>query len=217
MYDFVNRQIDNPDENIQAQLTLTFGGDDWKQEIQQRIATGVPRETAILDVFMLRLKAMGQYPYVTYTSILKPLVERTYFHLVYATRHWRGLQEFRKVEAEAMEVQEHVRFDVKRHARAERTGIDDMFQESGEDAGARRLAERRERNLEKARAEVSSFVSGSRRFAAHEAWATTMVIPSVTIKDAKRILIGLERAGRVRFSLALRQRVPNGDTIVDVV
>lgn len=217
MYDFVNRQIDNPDENIQGQLTLTFGGDGWKQEIQQRIATGVLRETAILDVFMLRLKVMGQYPYVTYTSILKPLAERTYFHLVYATRHWRGLEEFRKVEAEAMEVQEHVRFDVKRHARAERTGIDDMFQESGEDAGARRLAERRERNLERARAEVSSFVSGSRRFAAHEAWATAMAIPLVTINDAKRILIGLERSGRVRFSLALRQRVPSGDTIIDVV
>lgn len=217
MYDFVNRQIDNPDANIQSQLTLTFGGDGWKQEIQGRIARGVPRETAILDVFMLRLKEIGQYRYVTYTSILKPLAERTYFHLVYATRHWRGLQEFRKVEEEAMEIQEQVRFDVKKNARAERTGIEDMFQESGESAGARRIAKRREQNLERAHVEVAAFASAKRSFAAHEAWAIALAIPLVTINDAKQLLVGLEKSGRVRFSLAFRQRVPDADTTVDVI
>lgn len=216
MYDFVNRQVDNPDPNIQAQLTLAFGGEGWKQEIQQRIAAGVPRETAILDVFMLRLKAMGKYPHVTYTAILKPLSERTYFHLVYATRHWRGLEEFRKVEADAMEVQERIRFDVRQNVRAQRSGMPDMFAASSDDSGSRRLEERRQLNLDRARAEVESLLLSRSQFAAHEVWAIAMAIPLVTIKDAKRILIALVNAGRLRVELRDRQRVPSADTIVHV-
>jgi hypothetical protein len=217
MYDFVNRQIENSDSNIQRQLTLTFGGEGWKQEIDRRIATGVPREIAILDVFMLRLKAIGRYPYVTYTAILKPLAERTYFHLVYATRHWRGLEEFRKVEADAMEVQERVRFDVRQDVRAQRSGMTDMFASGGEESESRRLAERRRQNLDRARAEVESLLSAKSRFLAPEAWAVAMVIPLVTIKDEKKILVDLTKAGRVHVELRDRQRVPDADTIVRVV
>lgn len=217
MYDFVNRQIDNPDQNIQSQLTLAFGGEGWKQEIQGRMAAGVPRETAILDVFMQRLKTIGGYPYVTYTSILKPLAERTYFHLVYATRHWRGLEEFRNVEADAMEVQERVRFDVRQSVRAQRSGMNDMFGSNADEIESRRLLERRLRNLDRARAEVDSFLSTKNQCAAHEAWAAAMVTPLVTVKDAKRILIDLVKAGRVNVHLRERQRVPSADTIVQVV
>jgi three-Cys-motif partner protein len=217
MYDFVNRQVDNPDPNIQAQLTLTFGGEGWKQEIQDRIAAGSPRETAILDVFMLRLKMIGGYPHVTYTAILKPLSERTYFHLVYATRHWRGLDEFRKVEADAMEVQERVRFGVRQNVRAQRSGMDDMFAASAGDSELRRLEDRRLVNLGRARTEIASFLLSRRQFAAHEVWAVAMAIPLVAIKDAKRILIELVNVGRLRAELHGRQRVPGPDTIIHVV
>jgi three-Cys-motif partner protein len=145
MYDFVNRQIANPDPNIQSQLTLAFGGVGWKQEIQSMISAGIPRESAILEVFMHRLKTIGGYPHVTYTSILKPLAERTYFHLVYATRHWRGLEEFRKAEVDAMEVQERVRFDVRQTVRAQRSGMDDMFASDAGETESRRLVERRQK------------------------------------------------------------------------
>jgi three-Cys-motif partner protein len=217
MYDFVNRQIDNLDPNIQSQLTVAFGGEGWKQEIQDRITAGVPRETAILDVFMHRLKTMGGYPYVTYTSILKPLAERTYFHLVYATRHWRGLEEFRKAEVDAMEVQERVRFDVRQNVRAQRSGIDDMFASNAGETESRRLMERRQVNLGRARAEVESFLSIRSQFATHEVWAVAMAMPLVTIKDAKRILIDLAKVGRVRVDLRERQRVPSADTVVRVI
>jgi three-Cys-motif partner protein len=217
MYDFVNRQIDNPDPNIQSQLTLAFGGNGWKQEIQDQIAGGAPRETAILAIFMHRLRMIGGYPYVTYTSILKPLVERTYFHLVYATRHWRGLEEFRKVEVDAMEVQERVRFDVRQNVRAQQSGMDDMFTSNAGETESRRLMERRQVNLGRARADVESFISLKSRFATHEAWAVAMATPLVTIKDAKRILIELVKAGRIHVDLRERQRVPSADTIVRVV
>jgi len=177
----------------------------------------MPRETAILDVFMSRLKATGNYPYVTYTSILKPDAERTYFHLVYATRHWRGLEEFRRAEQGAMEVQERVRFDVRQNIRAQRTGMNDMFSGSESEAESRRLLDRRAANLARAQGEVEALLSQGSRLQACDIWAVSLAVPLVTIKDAKKILIELAKQGRVVFELRERQRLPGADTIVRVV
>jgi three-Cys-motif partner protein len=216
MYDFVNRMVENPDPNIQSQLTRTFGGEGWKQEIDRRIADGVLRETAILDVFMLRLQKIGKYEYVTHTSILKPLADRTYFHLVYGTRHWKGLEEFRKAEADAMELQERVRFGVRQDVRAQRTGMNDMFAGSQEDGSAHRLSEQQKINFDRARAEVERLLSRKSQIAAHEAWAVSMVIPLITIRDARAILVAFIKSGRVRAKLKERQRVPRADTEITV-
>jgi three-Cys-motif partner protein len=216
MYDFVNRQIDNLDANIQSQLTLLFGGAGWREDILGQIGSGAPREIAILDVFMSRLKAIGNYPYVTYTSILKPDADRTYFHLVYATRHWRGLEEFRRAEQDAMEVQERVRFDIRQNARAQRSGMNDMFSGSEAETESRRLMARRVANLSRARHEVDVLLSQRRQLAAYDVWAVALAIPLVTIKDAKKILIDLAQEGRVTVELRERQRVPKADTLVRV-
>lgn len=217
MYDFINRMVDNPDPNIQAQLSRTFGGEGWKQEIEKRVAQSMPREVAILDVFMLRLQEIGRYEYVTYTAILKPLADRTYFHLVYATRHWKGLEEFRKTEASAMELQERVRFDVKQDARAQKSGITDMFASSDEGGGTNRLRERQRASLRQAQAEVEALLSRKARLFAHEVWAVAMVVPLVTIREAKKILESLIAIGRVRAEFQDRQRVPRPDTVITVV
>ena len=217
MYDFVNRQIDNLDPNIQGQLTLLFGGSRWREDILDRIESGVPREVAILNVFMSRLKAIGSYPYVTYTSILKPEADRTYFHLVYATRHWRGLEEFRKAEQGATEEQERVRFDIRQNARAQRSGMEDMFATSGGDTESRRLLDRRVANLARARREIDALLSERRQLAACDVWAAALVIPLVTIKDAKKILINLVNEGRVSVELRERQRGPGANTLVRLV
>jgi len=44
------------------------------------------------------MRAAGGFTHVTSTRILMPAADRTYFHLVYGTRHVKGLVEFRKVE-----------------------------------------------------------------------------------------------------------------------
>jgi hypothetical protein len=127
------------------------------------------------------------------------------------------LEEFRNAEADAMEVQERVRFDVQQSVRAQRSGMNDMFGSNADETKSHRLLERRQGNLGRARAEVDSFLSTKSQCAAHEAWAAAMVTPLVTVKDAKRILIDLVKAGRVSVHLRERQRVPSADTIVRVI
>lgn len=114
-------------------------------------------------------------------------------------------------------MQERVRFDIRQNARAHRFGMNDMFASNEMETESRRLMDRRLANLERARREVDGFLLQRKQFAACDAWAVALAIPLVTIKDAKRILTDLVKAGRVRVELRERQRVPSADTIVRVV
>jgi hypothetical protein len=95
--------------------------------------------------------------------------------------------------------------------------MDDMFAQEGGEAESRRLAERRREHLDLARSEVKTLLEKKDLFAAHEVWAAALVVPFVTINDAKKILGDLVSAGRVEIKPRDRQRVPDADTMVRVV
>lgn len=59
---------------------------------------GPGREKAILDLYKERMRAVGGFKHVTSTRILVPTADRTFYYLVYGTRHVKGLVEFRKCE-----------------------------------------------------------------------------------------------------------------------
>src|SRR3546814_17659007 len=76
---------------------------------------------------MDRLREVGGFAHVTCARIKKPHFERSYFYLIYGTRHWKGLLEFRRVEQKAADEQASV-FGATRHLRkVAQTGQDDLF------------------------------------------------------------------------------------------
>ena len=83
--------------------------------------TGVRREDAIVELYRDRMRVAGGFAHVTSTRILKPTHDRSYFYLVYGTRHLKGLVEFREVERKAVDEQERVRFAAKQESREART------------------------------------------------------------------------------------------------
>ena len=101
------------------------------------------REAAAIRVYTQRLKAAGKYAHVTSTRILKPASDRAYFYLIYATRHRKGVQEFRAVEKTAVAVQERLRNDVKYQAAVSRTGQPSLFGASMQGAVASYEEERK--------------------------------------------------------------------------
>ena len=151
MYEDVNCHLlsDSRPEQLSSFDPL-FGGPGWFDEIQQLISEGYEREEAILEVYMSRLMARGKFKYVTSTRILKPRSDRTYFHLVYATRHVKGLVEFRKSEASARDVQEAVREEAKLTAKEQRTGMSDLFCAPDQTFGAHHYNNEKSRQYERA-------------------------------------------------------------------
>ena len=80
------------DEETRAQMGALFGGGDWLGEFQQLVEDdGLSREEAIIELYKRRLKRAGDFEFVRSIRVLKPDSDRPYFHLVYATRHAKGV------------------------------------------------------------------------------------------------------------------------------
>jgi three-Cys-motif partner protein len=93
MYDFINRFINYPDRANEESLDRFFGTRNWRE-----IRSAEDREEASVTLYKEQIRAAGACRYVTSTRILKPLSNRAYFHLVYATRNPKGIHKFRDVE-----------------------------------------------------------------------------------------------------------------------
>lgn len=127
MYDYISQFIVDERPGIAASFAPLFGKPRWNDEIEHLMAQGVSREEAILEVYLQRLKEFGKFEHVTSTRIKKPLAERTYFYLVYGTRHFKGLYEFRETERRTSSAQAHVRSSIQLKKKEEKTGIGDLF------------------------------------------------------------------------------------------
>ncbi len=124
MFDHINRFInEHPNEEVQASFDELFGTNGWRDVIPN----GPGREKAIVDFYCHCLKTTGNYAYVTYTRIDHPTKERTYFYLIYGTRHIKGVQEFRKVEKVFAPEQIRVRLLAKAEKRLDETGQRSLF------------------------------------------------------------------------------------------
>jgi three-Cys-motif partner protein len=123
MFDHINRFLEDPRPETAATFDELFGGPGWEAALNE----SGDREQSIVDLYCERLRKAGEFAYVTSTKILKPTVDRSYFYLVYGTRHIKGLKEFRKVEKQCVEEQDNVRHVAKRDERVDRTGQLDLF------------------------------------------------------------------------------------------
>ena len=162
MLDFVNRFLDDPRPEIAATLDPLFGGSGWNLEVESRVKNGETREDAILAVYCVRLRQFGQFPHVRSTRILKPLADRSYFHLVYGTRHWKGLVEFQRVEKMAVSEQERVRGSAKILAKIERTQQEELFASVDHQTGPRSFESERKKQLEAGYVTLRSILASER-------------------------------------------------------
>ena len=87
MFDYINRFVSNPRPETAHDYDPLYGDSAWYNEYSDLVAHGASREDAVLGVYKQRVRAAGAFPHITSTRIKKPLHDRAYFHLVYATRH----------------------------------------------------------------------------------------------------------------------------------
>ena len=126
MYDFFNRAIGQEGMREQVHSLLGSLGDD---ELNNICSLGPKqREQIVLNKYRETLKAAmllspAQNPRSYYTTVLHKDKDRTLYHLVYLTRHPKGIVEFAKLSEDVEIIQHKVRFDTKQA----RMGTTDMF------------------------------------------------------------------------------------------
>jgi hypothetical protein len=139
------------------------------------------------------MRSMGDFTYITSTRILKPTADRSYFYLVYGTRHVKGLREFRGVEKQAIEEQERVRLSAKQTNRVERTGQPELFLAvTGQTSS---FDEDRASQLAAAQSRLRAMIHGKKRIKYEDVLGPILEIPLVWESDIQQI-IGDMRATR---------------------
>ncbi len=216
MFDYVNRFLADPRPEIAATFDPLFGGPAWHLEVGRHTQAGHSREDAILIVYRDRLRKIGKFPHVTSTRVLKPLAERSYFHLVYGTRHWKGLVEFRNVEKKAIDEQERVRGVAKITHRVERTSQTELFGKGDEKLGPRSSDEERNKELSAAHAKLQEILSARGSCKYETLIGEILEIPLVWKSDLDGWLTKLRKGGQIEIpELKGRQRTPKpGHSII---
>jgi three-Cys-motif partner protein len=210
MYDFINRFINYPQAANEHSLDQFFGTTEWRA-----IRSAGDRETASVELYKEQLRKAGRYTYVTSTRILKPLQDRAYFHLVYATRNPKGILKFRDVEKQTTKEQDSVREGAQRENREQRTGQSELCFAPTEELSTGTQAERAQR-LQEARARLFSLIQqGPILYELLQ--PNIMEIPLVWNADLNAMLMSEHNAGRLTIQgLAARQQAPKSGNIIKV-
>lgn len=207
MYDFINRFLSFRSPANEDSLDRCLGTRAWRSF---RDTPG--SESELVNLYVGQVRATGQFPYATFSRILKPLQDRAYYHLVYATRSPKGIEKFRDVEKRAVTEQEAVRQRAQRENRESRSGQGEM--DFGSDVPSRDLRSEREQQLRKADATVMALLAdGPIRYDVLQ--PRVLELPLVWNGDLNDILVQGDRSGRfVIEGRGPRQRVPKPGCII---
>ena len=126
MYDHLNRFASHPTQGVKDTINPMFLDSEWRAKLDAAQTPG-ERESVILEAFKAGLKRTGNYKFVPSLTVQKTLSDRTYYHLVFGTRHPKGLEVFRDSQVKALRAQADVRTSEKSKDKAARTGQDDLF------------------------------------------------------------------------------------------
>ncbi len=125
MTSHVRRFIDSPQEQTQESFKRLFGSEVFRERIQG--LAHHDREEAAVSEYSKNVKDIGKFNHVCTAIVLHPEIDRSHFHLIYATRNPKGIEVFKEAEKKAMQLMEAARAEARTRRREQRTGQPDLF------------------------------------------------------------------------------------------
>lgn len=175
------------------------------------------REDEIVNVYAARIREQGRYSFTCAMPIMMPDRDEIHYHLVFGTRSFRGLEEFKEAEDVSIRFMHQLRASAQRRRALQATGQGfllpalDMYYE-------RRFGVLNQRRRENARAAVVEVLLRHRRALYSELYQEAMQFATVAEGDLREWLEVWNRAGQIRYlNWAKRQKVPHRDTVVEAI
>lgn len=120
MSSFITRFVNDSSTDLSDLL-----GEDFPE---LRRLSGSEREFAMVRKYCDLVKHEGDFAYVCALPVMKPDSDAFNFYLIYATRHAKGVEVFKRVEKRTEERTHVVRADVQKRKRQERSGNFELFE-----------------------------------------------------------------------------------------
>ncbi|HEX9944755.1 MAG TPA: three-Cys-motif partner protein TcmP [Thermoanaerobaculia bacterium] len=171
--------------------------------------SGLELDDTLVTEYMAELKTKGKFAYTLPAIVLHPEINRTHFHLIYATRHPKGVEVFKDTEKRAMEEMERVREKAQRRKREEQTGQQELLLAAAGVPESPHYNTLREHYLGLARQNLLSRLRRQGRVSYDEAWILALSRPLVWESDLREWIQDWRRNGLLRLEgLQGRERVP---------
>jgi three-Cys-motif partner protein len=176
MTEFISRFAEDERPEIDAGFKGLFGDSKFREKCKD--LRGKSREDALIFEYADRVSRTGNFPHVPITLIPHPTNDRTHFHLVYATRHLKGVEVFKEAERKILYLAGEIRADAKRRKREARTNQSEFF--DGTDLPETNyLQEQSTHYSALAREKVLDLLRAKGEVGYDEAYATAMRFPFV--------------------------------------
>lgn len=202
----IRRFAELDDPAVQKSLDGLFGSSDFRERIASK--NGQDREDELVRSYCEAVRSNGNFKYVCPAIVLHPQIDRTHFHLIYATRHVKGVEVFKQVEEKAIPVMERTRgarqqrSRVKKSRQLEMLASDVMY-------NPRHLEELRKHFLAAAKQDLQGTVSSKTKVRFQDAWVRAMQFPLVWDRDVKQWIEDRSSEGLLRVEgLQGKERVP---------
>lgn len=174
-----------------------------------QITDAQDREDELFTTYASRVREVGKFSYSCPAVVLHPDRDRTYFHLIYATRHRKGVEVFKDAEKAAFPEQERIRAAAEERNAVKKTKQPTLFASVEDQPPSPRATTLRTRYLAAAQNRIEELRAGKRQVPYDEVWNAAMGFPLVWESDLKDWIREWERTGRAKvLNLKANQRVP---------
>jgi three-Cys-motif partner protein len=196
MTGFARRFVKSPVEGIQSSFESPFGKGFSLGEFED--LSGIDLDDALAATCCKAVAKIGGFKYVRTAIVLHPQINKTYFHLIYATRHARGVEVFKDVEKRAMTVMEAARAGAQQRKREQKDGPEfDFAREALHDPSYYEFL--RKHYIGRAQDRVRKLLHSLTPVSYDDAWDTALQEPLVWESDLKDWIKQWEETLQVRI------------------
>lgn len=188
-----------------------------KELFRLRALRGPELDDEIVNVYAARIRREGRFAYTCAIPIMMPDRDDIHYHLIYATRSYKGLQEFKKAEEISIRFMHDLRAAAQRRE-DERMSAQSFLLPPSETYREKRFRLLNARRKSNARAAVIELLQTKAPIAYDTLYQESMQFATVVEDDLRLWLKEWEQSGLIRFrNWKANQKVPNRENTVQLI
>ena len=201
----IRRFIESQDPELVASFDKLYGGPAFRAKLTS--ITEADRDDVMVEEYARQIKTEGDFRFVCYTPVFRPETNDVHFHLIYCTRHDKGLEVFKKEERKAVETMEQARAEAQQRSR-ESGGEFELFSPK-EMHDTRFYDSLRTKYLSKAQSKIRTLLSSKQAVDYDRLWEAALTTPLVWVEDLNQFLLELKKEGKLKFpGIGEREKFP---------
>ncbi len=173
-----------------------------------RSLSGAELESAIVDTYCDRVRQEGKFKYVCSLPVMNPDMDSFNFHLIYATRHIKGVKVFKDVEKRTEKRTETIRAELQQRERQAKSGNFELYPPEVQyrESSYQRLSRT---NKTKAKEAVWALINGVEKISYDECWGEALQFSAVYEDDLRKWISAWAQNGSITIEgMAPKARVP---------